>query len=607
MSADQYVNRRDLQFWLFELLDAESIITEPAFDGVTRSDIEQMIDTAMQMGESQFEHMPHFLDENEPEFDGSQVILTDEHKKVIRSYLDSGFASAGQPTEYGGMGLPNVVSKAVLTPIDSLGGSAFGYVFLTNAAAYMLSIVGNDEQKARYLPPMIEGRWFGTMALSEPQAGSSLGDIRTKAVKQPDGSYHLTGSKMWISGADHDMSENIIHMVLAKVVDESGNTVPGSKGISLFLVPKYHVNDDGSLGGRNGFQISGVNHKMGNRGTVNTVPVLGADPDMPCVGQMLGEEGKGLAGMFHMMNEARVGVGMGAAILGWNGYRYSLAYAKDRPQGRLPTDQSPTSPQVNIVEHTDVRRMLLEQKALSEGGMMLALYGCELLDKINLESDRDEKARLDQLLAILTPIIKSWPSIYGLHANYLAIQVLGGYGYTREYPVERMYRDNRLNEIHEGTTGIQSLDLLGRKVTQHGGAAFKILIAEMAETASQAAQNDDIKEFATQLNNAITRLVKTTQVLLGEAEAGRHDQFLADSWLYMDMMGKTVVAWMWLKAAVVAVNKLDNAAEVDVPFYNGKLRACQYFFRRELSKTVGQAELLQQLDDTCLATMADEL
>lgn len=607
MSAEQYVNRRDLLFWLFEFLDAEAIIKQAPYEGIERADIEQMIDTAMQMGESEFEHLPHFLDENEPEFDGEKVILTEEHAKAIRSYLDSGFAAAGQPTEFGGMGLPNVVSKAMLTPIESLGGSAFGYVFLTNAAAYMLSIVGNGEQKARYLPPMIEGKWFGTMALSEPQAGSSLGDIRTKAVKQADGSYHLTGSKMWISGADHDLSENIIHMVLAKVADEDGKTVPGSKGISLFLVPKFHVNDDGSLGDRNGFKLSGINHKMGNRGTVNTVPVLGSDPDIPCVGQLLGAEGKGLAGMFHMMNEARVGVGMSAAVLGWNGYRYSLSYAKDRPQGRLPTDMSPTSPQVNIVEHTDVRRMLLEQKALSEGGMMLALYGCELLDRIRVSDDSDEEQRLEQLLAILTPMIKSWPSIYGLHANYLAIQVLGGYGYTREYPVERIYRDNRLNEIHEGTSGIQSLDLLGRKVTQNNGAAFKILIAEMSATASEAAKHDEIREFSTELNKAVARLIETTKVLLGEAEAGRHDQFLADSWLYMDMTGKTVVAWMWLKAAIVSVNKLEDAAEVDVPFYNGKLRACQYFFRRELSKTVGQAQLLQQLDDTCLATMEDEL
>lgn len=607
MSAEQYVNRRDLQFWLFELLDAEKIAKQPPYHGTDRSDIEQMIDTAMQMAENEFEHLPHLLDEQEPQFDGERVILSEEHAKAVRRYIDSGFAAAGQPSEFGGMGLPNVISKAVVAPVEAIGGSAFGYVFLTNAAAYMLSIVGNEEQKALYIPPMVEGRWFGTMALSEPQAGSSLGDIRTKAVKQPDGSYHLTGSKMWISGADHDISENIIHMVLAKVVDDHGETVAGSKGISLFLVPKFHVNPDGSLGDRNGFKLSGINHKMGNRGTVNTVPVLGEDPDTPCVGQLLGKPGQGLAGMFHMMNEARVGVGMSAAVAGWAGYRYSLSYAKDRQQGRLASQPDPTTPQVNIIEHTDVRRMLLEQKALSEGGMMLALYGCELLDRIHISTDNTEIQHLNQLLAILTPMIKSWPSIYGLHANYLAIQVLGGYGYTREYPVERIYRDNRLNEIHEGTTGVQSLDLLGRKVTQNGGLAFRILVQEISETATKASIYDNLKEFASQLDEAVSRLVKTTTVLLEEADAGRHAQYLADSWLYMDMMGKTVVAWMWLKAAIVAANQLENAAEVDVPFYNGKLRSCQYFFRRELNKTVSQAELLQQLDDTCLTTAADEL
>ncbi|MFT7127027.1 MAG: alkylation response protein AidB-like acyl-CoA dehydrogenase, partial [Pseudoalteromonas tetraodonis] len=283
MSAEQYVNRRDLLFWLFEFLDSEAISQQAPYEGTERADIEQMIDTAMQMAESEFEHLPHLLDEHEPEFDGEKVILTDEHAKAIRSYLDSGFASAGQPTEFGGMGLPNVVTKSLNIPIEGISGSAFGYVFLTNAAAYMLSIVGSEEQKAKFLPAMIEGKWFGTMALSEPQAGSSLGDIRTKAVLQADGSYHLTGSKMWISGGDHELAENIIHMVLAKVVGEDGKTVPGSRGISLFLVPKYHVNDDGSLGDRNGFKLSGINHKMGNRGTVNTVPVMGSDEGIPCV------------------------------------------------------------------------------------------------------------------------------------------------------------------------------------------------------------------------------------------------------------------------------------------------------------------------------------
>jgi butyryl-CoA dehydrogenase len=392
-------------------------------------------------------------------------------------------------------------------------------------------------------------------------------------------------------------------MVLAKIDDGQGVT-PGTRGISLFLVPKYLVNPDGSLGAHNGVKISGINHKMGQRGIVNTVPVLGADA--PCKGVLLGEPGKGMAAMFHMMNEARIGIGMTAAQYGYFGYRYSLGYAKDRVQGRTIRGSDPAKPQIPIIEHTDVKRMLLQQKALTEGAMALCFYAAQLVDRSRGATDEVERHEHEQLLAILTPIVKSWPSVWGLHANYLAIQVLGGYGYTRDFPVERLYRDNRLNEIHEGTTGIQSLDLLGRKVVQDGGSALKLMLAEMTDTASRAEDAEPLREYSVALRQAIDRIESTTASLIGEYSAGRTERFLANSVIYLEMCGHSVVAWMWLRMALAAQKELAEGHSGDESFLKGKLRACRYFYRFELPKTIAQADLLQSLDDTCLTACAED-
>ncbi len=604
MSARQYLNPRDVLFWLYELGDAEQLCKHPRYAEFGREQVEAILDANIALAEKEFDGLPKLLDEQEPSFDGETVHTPPALKTALDALIASGFPAARFAPEWGGMDMPQSIYQALNLPIAILGGTCSGYLFLTNAAAEMLSIVGSDEQKARYLPALVSGRWFGTMMLSEPQAGSSLGDIRTRAVAQPDGSYHLTGSKMWISGGDHELSENIVHMVLAKI-DGPDGPVPGTRGISLFLVPKFLPGDDGAPGVRNGIRIAGLNHKMGQRATVNTVPVLGEDA--PCVGWLVGEPGKGLAGMFHMMNEARIGVGASAAQYGYGAFRYSLNYARERQQGRPLRNADPGAPQVCITEHADVRRMLLTQKALAEGGMALCLYAAELVDKLRIaESDTERKA-LDRLLGILTPVAKTWPSVWCLHANYLAIQVLGGYGYTREFPVERMYRDNRLNEIHEGTTGIQSIDLLARKVMRDNGEALQLLLKEMLATVEVVKDVPELGEYAVSLGEAIQRIADTTLALAAEASAGRTERFLANSAVYLDMLGHVVVAWMWLRMAIAAWKALPGAAPVDVPFYRGKLRAARYFFRWELPRTRTQAELLQSLDDTCLNADPEEL
>jgi alkylation response protein AidB-like acyl-CoA dehydrogenase len=505
------------------------------------------------------------------------------------------------------MQLPATVAQALFALFKSANVGTAGYPFLTVGNANLIKAYGSERQKLKYLPHLFSGRFFGTMCLSEPQAGSSLADIRTTAHPQPDGSYRVVGNKMWISGGDHELSENIIHLVLAKIK----GAPPGVKGISLFIVPKYLVKDDGSIGQRNDVVLAGLNHKMGYRGTTNCALNFGEAYDAArgvggAVGELVGEPHKGLTYMFHMMNEARIGVGMGAVMLGYAGYLHSLDYARARPQGRLPGAKDPNAAQVPIVQHSDVKRMLLAQKAYVEGGFALGLYAAHLVDERNTgETEARREAGL--LLDILTPIVKAWPSEWCLHANYLAIQILGGYGYTRDYQPEQFYRDNRLNPIHEGTNGIQSLDLLGRKAAQDNGAALELLAARILETTAGASESPatDLRGFADLLAGAMQGARETSAKLLRKAAGGEIDLALANSAVYLDMMGHIVIAWIWLKQALVAAEKVASAGGEERAFYCGKLQACRYFFNWELPKTQAQQRLLNSLDRTCL-DMQDE-
>ncbi|MQA63574.1 MAG: acyl-CoA dehydrogenase, partial [Actinophytocola sp.] len=456
----------------------------------------------------------------------------------------------------------------------------------------LLLTYGSEQQIDAYVRPMIEGRFFGTMCLSEPQAGSSLADITTRAEPQPDGTYRLFGNKMWISGGDHDLSENIVHLVLAKIPGGPA----GVKGISLFLVPKFLVDADGVVGERNDVVLAGLNHKMGYRGTTNTMLNFGEGKHQPlgapgAVGYLVGERNQGLSAMFHMMNEARIGVGSGAMALGYTGYLKSLAYARERPQGRPLAGKDPAAPQVPIIEHADVRRMLLAQKSYVEGALALTLYCGRLVDEERTAASEPERARAHLLLDTLTPIAKSWSSQWCLEANNLAIQVLGGYGYTREYDVEQHYRDNRLNPIHEGTHGIQGLDLLGRKVVMNDGAGLQALSAAIGATIAQATEaGGELAEFGAHLRASIERVGAVTMALW---QPGDVEGALANASVYLEAVGHIVVAWIWLEQALAAEGKVGE-------FYDGKRQAARYFFRWELPKTGPQLDLLESLDRTPL-------
>jgi alkylation response protein AidB-like acyl-CoA dehydrogenase len=568
------LSRRDLDFLLYEWLDVTSLTSRDRYAEHSRETFDAVLDLAEQVATHDFAPHNRLSDENEPTFDGTRVHLIQEIGAALKTYCDAGFIGAGMPFEVGGMQLPAVLNQATIGWFQAANVGTSSYPFLTIANANLLLTYGTPEQVETYVRPMVEGRYFGTMCLSEPQAGSSLADITTRAEPQPDGSYLVTGNKMWISAGDHELSENIVHLVLAKIP----GSPPGAKGISLFLVPK--VLPDGT---RNDVALAGLNHKMGYRGTVNTLMNFGENGG--AVGWLVGHENEGLTCMFHMMNEARIGVGLGATALGYSGYLHALEYARSRTQGRPVAAKDPTTAMVPLVEHPDVRRMLLASKSYVEGSLALNLYCGRLVDE---ERTGQDPAAAHLLLDILTPLAKSWPAQWCLLANDLAIQVHGGYGYTREYPVEQLYRDNRLNPIHEGTHGIQALDLLGRKAVMQGGAALTALVAAITDTTSRGSGGH--QQYADQLDATVTRIVEVTQILWGTGDPALA---LANASVYLEAVGHTVIAWMWLEQLLAAEGKAGD-------FYDGKRAAAEYFFTWELPKTGPQLDLLASLNRTTL-------
>ena len=576
------LSRRDLDFLLYEWLDVEQLTKRARYAEHSRETFDAVLDLSEQVATRHFASHNKKADTQEPHVVDGRVVLIPEVREALDVFAKTGLIAAAMDHEVGGMQLPHVLANACFAWFQAANVGTSSYPFLTIGAANLLLAHGSPEQVDTYVRPMLEGRWFGTMCLSEPQAGSSLSDVVTRAEPQPDGTYRLFGNKMWISAGEHELSDNIVHLVLAKIPGGP----PGVKGISLFVVPKVVVDS----GERNDVVLAGLNHKMGYRGTTNTLLNFGEGVHSPgglpgAVGHLVGEPHRGLAYMFHMMNEARIGVGSGATALGYTGYLKSLQYAKERPQGRPIAGKDPSAPQVPIIEHADVRRMLLAQKSYVEGALALTLYCGQLVDEQNTAEDDTARERAGTLLDVLTPIAKSWPSQWCVEANSLAIQIHGGYGYTREYDVEQHYRDNRLNPIHEGTHGIQGLDLLGRKVVQHGGAGLALLAETITATVGRAG---DLPE-ATALQGALDRVVEVTALLWA---TGDPEVALANASIYLEAVGHVVIAWMWLEQLLAAGGEGD--------FYAGKRAAARYFFRYELPKTGPQLDLLASLDRTTL-------
>jgi len=591
------LSRRDIAFLLHEWLDVETLTKRPRYAEHSRETFDAVLELAERIATEHFAPHNRTADENEPRMVDGKVVLIPEVAQALKVFSEAGLIAGSFDESLGGMQLPHTVSQAALAWFKAANAGTSSYPFLTMANANLLVTHGTAEQVDTYVGPMLAGRWFGTMALSEPQAGSALADITTRAEPQDDGTYRLTGNKMWISAGDHELTENIVHLVLAKIPGGPA----GVKGISLFIVPKVLVNPDGSLGERNDVVLAGLNHKMGWRGTTNTLLNFGEGVHTPggragAVGFLVGEPHRGLAYMFHMMNEARIGVGLGATVLGYTGFLHALEYARTRTQGRLAGSKDPASPPVRIVEHPDVRRMLLAAKSYAEGGLALGLYCARLVDEETTAESAEDRAQAHLLLDTLTPIAKAWPSQWGPVADDLAIQVHGGYGYTRDYPVEQFYRDNRLNPIHEGTNGIQALDLLGRKVVQQGGAGLRLLAETVTATTSRAA-GTEWSAYAADLDRAVERLTAVTATLWGP---GDPDLALANASAYLEAAGHLVVAWLWLEQALATGSSSGD-------FYEGKRAAARYFHRFELPKVHTHLDLLESLDRTVLDTQENWL
>ena len=593
--------RPTIDFLLHDWLQVESLQSRERFADHSRETFDAVLNTCERIAREKYAPFNRTVDIEEPRFDGEKVILPQATHDAYKAYGESGMLSAAQDYEIGGMQLPYTV-EAAANAFFAMASVSIGSGMLTSGNANLLMAHGTKLQKQVFALNEFSGRFSGTMCLSEPQAGSSLSDVMTRAT--PDGEgfesdalgprYRLRGNKMWISSGEHELSENIIHLVLAKIPDANGQLVPGVKGISLFIVPKKLVDTQGQLTGeRNDVALAGLNHKCGWRGTTNTLlnfgegkyPVRGG---AGAVGYLVGQPGEGLKCMFHMMNEARIGVGMAATMLGMAGYYASLDYARNRPQGR-PTGaggKDASRPQVRIIEHADIKRMLLAQKSYSEGALALALYSARLVDEQHTgQAKAADEARL--LLEVLTPIVKSFPSEWCLEANSLAIQIHGGYGYTRDFPVEQYWRDNRLNMIHEGTHGIQAMDLLGRKVLMENGRGLKLLAERMMATAKKAEATWGPEAAA--LRDALQQIGQATQQAWDGAEPA---QALANAVPYLQAFGHTVIAWIWL----------DVAASLDghnSPAAQGRRAACRYFFRYELPKIGAWLNVVSSRDPTC--------
>ncbi len=685
--------RPTIDFLLFDWLGADALAQRERFADHSRETFDAVLDTCERIARDKYAPFNRTVDVQEPRTevcpDGSlRVVLPQATHDAQKAYAASGMLSAAQDYDVGGMQLPYTI-EAAANSFFAHASVSIGSGMLTTGNANLLMVHGTPLQKQVFAANEFAGKWSGTMCLSEPQAGSSLSDVATRAVpdhgplgtatagvadaaegdvpwdQDPLGPrYRLRGNKMWISAGEHDLTDNIVHLVLAKIPDENGQLPPGVKGISLFIVPKKLVNAQGELTGqRNDVALAGLNHKCGWRGTTNTLLNFGEGQfkvlpgqGTACgsgldgqgngaIGYLVGQPGKGLHCMFHMMNEARIGVGLAATMLGLAGYHASLAYAKTRVQGRPVGGHGPATgaskqatapsggsavataasvgadvtkvtkdaarPPVRIIEHADVKRMLLAQKSYGEGALALALYCARLVDEQHTGNpEAADDARL--LLEVLTPIAKSWPSEWCLEANSLAIQVHGGYGYTRDFPVEQYWRDNRLNMIHEGTHGIQAMDLLGRKVLMEQGKGLKLLAGRMQATARRAvdlaqnhasgqgqatamgtAQAADLAQQAAALLAALKAVGDATQAAWA---TGNPVEALANAVPYMQAFGHTVLAWIWLD---VALSVVAQDAKLNIAANQGRISAGAYFYAYELPKIEAWLHVVNRREPVC--------
>lgn len=587
--SEKFISERNLKFLLYEVFNIEDLTQQDYYRQHNRKMFDMVLNAGMKLAKVLLLPCLEEMDRNQPVLEKGKVIVHPSVRKIMKEMGDGGWIASGFPTEFDGEQLPQVISAASRFIFSAANYSGSIYPELTAGAARLITSFGGDDQVNTYVPKMLNGQWQGTMALTEPQAGSSLSDIATKAVPTSDGYYRIKGQKTFISAGDHNGVKNVIHLMLAKIEGAPS----GVKGISLFIVPQQRIDEKGKLI-PNDVVIASIYHKLGYRGAPITELSLGEEDN--CRGYLVGEANKGLFYMFQMMNEQRLGVGLGATAIASAAYHAALEYSKERPQGRTISQKGADNPQTPIIEHADVKRMLLFQRAVVEGSLSLIMQCWLYVDRL-LASPEEEKEKYELLLDILTPIAKSYPAEMGILSTSQSLQCLGGYGYCDDFPIEQFFRDMRIHPIHEGTTGIQGIDLLGRKVVMKNGKAFDLYTSEVIETITQALGIPELASYATQLNDALEELKIVTlhKMELGQ-EKGKEIS-LADATLYLEFFGIITIAWQWLLQAVSIQNTLKkDQSKAEANFYHGKLYTFRYFFSYELPKIMGLAKRLKDDD-----------
>ncbi len=586
---EQFISSRNMRFLLHEMLQVADLQRFEYYKDYGKDTCDMAIDAAKQIAETTMFPYNREFDKFKVTVENGVTHVHPQLKNLIKAVADGGWICSTAPYEDGGGQMPLVLASAGIAHFYAASCNA-AYPFLTSGAANLIATFGNQALKDDYLPNMISGAWQGTMALTEPQAGSSLSDvISTAEVTANEGVYKIKGQKIYISGGDHDCVDNIIHLTLARMKGAPA----GTKGISLFVVPKIRLD-----GTPNDVTTAGVYGKMGQKNYTAAHLMYGEGDD--CEGYLIGEANRGLSYMFQMMNEARIGTGLLAFGNASAAYYASLKYANERPQGRHPSNKDVTIPQVTIIEHADVRRMLMFQKATVEGSLGLLLQASYYNDVAHAGTG-EEKENAHLLLELLTPICKSFPSEMGITSIKYAMQVLGGAGYCDDFPIEQYYREIPINTIYEGTTTIHGMDLLGRKVMLKNGAALKLLSQEVMKSIAEASSLEETKAFATKLGVSVQKLGEVTQHLIGLGMSESPEVFLADASLYLEYFSNVTIAWIWLKQGIVAAKALSNAANDDeTNFYNSKIQTMRFYFEYELPKNKGLFERLMSKERVTL-------
>ena len=587
--ASKYIDLSTVKFFMNNVQELESVLEKERFVDHDLESVDLFVESVKQFADREL--FPYFkeMDENPAHYKDGTIHVHQQVEKMMKEGGSMGLISAPFDYEDGGLQLPLIVHTAANYILDAANNHLPGYSGLTSGAAALIVEFANKNLKEKYTPKMLTGEWGGTMCLTEPQAGSSLSDIVTKASPYDGGHYKISGQKIFISGGDHQYSDNIVHLLLARIEGAPA----GTKGISLFVVPKMRLEENGTLFFNDVTTVADF-EKMGQKGYCTTHLSFGDKGD--CQGYLVGEENKGLDYMFLMMNGARIAVGRGASAIACAAYYASLEYANERPQGRkLSSDGTKNlkDKQSLIIEHPDVRRMLLLQKSMVEGSMNLIFKAAKYFDLQHNSTDEKDKHKYHTLLEMIIPVVKTYPSEAGIYSINNGLQVLGGYGFCSDFILQQYYRDIRISSIYEGTTGIQSQDLLGRKMMLNNGEGAKLLLEEIKKTIDKANQDNELKEWASCLNDQLDQTQKILFHLMPFAIKGDYERFLADASVFMEFFSLILIGWSWLEIGVATKHALTmNNSSLDSKFYQSKLDALEYFYVYELQKTKGLAEIL---------------